>query len=664
MRNCVAWAVIVSILAAVLPVNLIAQGVPASALAPLLEADALGSPEQMVAEPIDRSALAAFVDGVVRTSMERDAIAGVTVAVVDAQSDLLLRGYGNAAIEPMRAVDPQTTLFRLGSISKTFTCIAAMQLAEQGKLDLQADANRYLPAALQLPDDGYPPIRVHHLLTHTAGFEDSALGHLFVFSRDRVLGLDDYLASHRPQRVRAPGTHAVYTNYAVALLGAIVAHVSGQSFDVYMREHLFAPLAMHATRFDETAAPAPGEWPWSNGFVRKLGAFQVKPFEYIGQLAPAGAASSTAADMARYMRMLLGNGALASMRVLAPETFAELVSVDFRNADAVGGIAHGFFCSRYGRHESLEHGGATLWFHSNLIVLPDAGLGVFVSTNTDSGRRLARELPRLVFEHLRADARAPAAPAAPTDFAARAVEYVGSYMSERRNFSTLEKFFSAFDSAVGISVVDDRYLLVDSGDGNPRRYVEEGALAFRSLDDGARIAFMRNAEGRISGFAGSYGHTVYERVGIVDAPRTLVLALVMLAFACVGVLLCAWRRATLPARMRIRDGRVSAALLIATSALWLIAWIVVAVALLGMLEIGGEIVSSYPTRSLRVAVAALHVAAGSSVLCALTLFAMLRARGWSFWRKLRHVVVILLMLAVIALLLRWNVLLAPLGLAA
>ncbi|MBX3693368.1 serine hydrolase domain-containing protein [Dokdonella sp.] len=601
--------------------------------------------------------LAAFVDGAMATALEDEGIAGAVVAVVDRSRTRLLRGYGHAGFAPARTVDPETTLFRLGSVSKTFTYLAAMQLAEQGRLDLQAEVNRYLPAALQLPDEGWPAVRVHHLLTHTAGFEDSALGHLFRFDAEHARSLENYLATYRPRRVRAPGQAAVYSNYSVGLLGAIVARVVAKPFEAHVAASLFVPLGMQATRFSEPATEAEAG-AWSQGFVRRNGHHLAQPFEIIAPLAPAGSASSTGADMARYLRMLLGGGELDGVRVLGAATFAELSGVDVRNADAVGGIANGFFRERHGRHESLEHGGATLWFHSNLVVLPDAGLGVFVSTNTASGRRLARELPRHILEFLLADARPSPPPAEPSDFAGRATGFVGTYLSARRNFSTFEKMAVLLDGAMSVRV-DGNALVID-GAAASTRYVEESPLVFRAVDSGQRIAFQRMADGSIGGYAGSYGHTVFERVGFIDKPSTFLAALGVLALTALGVLLCAWRRGALPERARIRDGRAVAFVLIATAAGWLIALVLLAAAVAGMLAAGGEIVVRHPTPALGVASIALHIVAVMSLFCALAVPAAWRARGWSAGRRLRHVFVVLVFLGVIALGLRWKLLFAPL----
>ena len=613
--------------------------------------------------------LAEFVDGVVRAYMTKDGIAGVTVAVVDRNSDLLLRGYGNAAFDPPRDVDPASTLFRIGSISKTFTYLATLQLIEQGKLQLDAPINNYLPDKLKLLDDGHMPVKLWHLLSHTAGFEDSALGHLFKKSSKDVLTLDDYLLRYRPQRLREPETHAVYSNYSVALLGTIVAHVSGEPFEAYVEQHILAPLGMQHTTFRE---PLPASdtrhvdaalgKAWSHGFHRAAGGFKVEPFEYISALSPAGGGSSTAADMARYMRMLLNGGSLDGKTILPAASFDELGKISYRNGDKVGGIAHGFFRIPYGHYESLEHGGATLYFLSDLVVLPDAGIAVFVSTNTDSGREFATTLPRLIFEHFLADARPAALPQVPKDFAVSGQRFVGSYQNERRNYSTLEKFFTAIDSVVEVGITPDGYLVVSDG-AQAKRYVQDGALSFRSVENDQHIQFFADATGRISGLAGAYGHTYSDRIGLLDAPSTFAQTMALLALTCIGVLLCVWRRRALPIPRSSRRGAPSAVAALVTATLAWLVFLATAVVALAQIGAGGsDIVFDYPTQPLRMTVALAYAAAGFTVLAVVLWPSIWKVHYWSFWRKLRHTLVLLIMLASIAMLWYWNVLGAHLAL--
>src|SRR4029453_15132476 len=117
--------------------------------------------------------LEAFVDGVVGGYMAQQQIAGAEVAVVRDGETLLVKGYGIDSVEPRHAVDPNKSLFRLGSISKTFTLLSIMQLAERGKLKLEDPINDHLPDELDIPDEGFEqPIRIVDLMNHTAGVEE------------------------------------------------------------------------------------------------------------------------------------------------------------------------------------------------------------------------------------------------------------------------------------------------------------------------------------------------------------------------------------------------------------------------------------------------------------------------------------------------------------
>ena len=615
---------------------------------------------------IGREALAAYVDGVVQAYLRDEGIAGATVAVVDRNGTVLERGYGVATLSPERPVDPTATLFRLGSTTKTFTYIATMQLVEQGKLSLDEDVNKYLPERLRVPDAGYGPIRVWNLMTHTAGFEDSALGHLIGNDPARALPLEDYLAQYRPARVRPPGLHADYSNYSVALLGDIVARVSGQLFEDYVEQHLFTPLGMsHTTlretlpagdprRIDDAAAKN-----FSTGFLRDAGGFTAKDFEYISHGAPAGAGSSTAADMARYMRMLLGAGTLEGATVLKPETFAAMRQERFRNAPGVAGFAHGFFMERFGEYTSLEHGGATLYFHTGMAVLPDAGIGVFVSTNTDTGSKLAADLPRLVFEYALPLARPTTLPAADAAGDANLQRFVGSYLGERRSYSTVEMFLGANGATASIASKGGELVLNYAG--SARRYRQTGPLSFRAVEGNDTLAFVEDA-GNIGGFAFGGGHVMFARAGWIDNASLPSMLLGAVGLCSLLVLVAAWARRGLVPRARSTHpvgGRAASTALVFAAFGWQLFLGALAFAAVGMAQLGNDLVYRYPTTALRVAVGTAYFAAGLSVIAALFLPAALTARGWGFWRKLRYLAIVLAMLATVLLLARWKFIFAP-----
>src|SRR5829696_5980646 len=195
--------------------------------------------------PTDRAELEAFLDKELGREMEKHHIAGAAVSVVKDGELFFAKGYGYADLENKIPVDPERTVFRIGSVGKLFTWTAVMQLAEQGKLDLDADVNTYLD--FRIPDTYPQSITLKHLMTHTSGFEDRLRGSV-VSDTDDLEPTREWLISNMPARVRPPGDIAGYSNYNAMLAGYIVARVSGEPYDQYIQEHILNPLGMvHTT---------------------------------------------------------------------------------------------------------------------------------------------------------------------------------------------------------------------------------------------------------------------------------------------------------------------------------------------------------------------------------------------------------------------------------
>lgn len=611
---------------------------PGEVLAPTTAGDT--SPAAEAPQRLDEAELQAYVDGVVEAYMKRLGIAGVTVAVVDAHGPLLLRGYGIATDKAVPGrVRADATLFRIGSVSKTFTYLEALKLIDAGRLDLDAPVNDYLPDGLALADDGYPPVRIRHLLTHTAGYEDSALGHLFARSPQDVLSLHDYIQRHRPGRVREPGLHAVYSNYSLALLGAVLANVSGVPFEALMERELFEPMGMDATTFreplgegDERTASAWLHDMWSDGFKREQGGFEKQDFEYIAQLAPAGSMSSTAADMARYMRMLLGHGELDGRRIVPETAFARLQGEPlFSTAPQATGFAYGFFRKRYGDVHSLEHGGATLYFHSNMVAVPELGFGVFVSTNTDTGVRLAAELPGLLLERYFPAARADPPPAPAADQREALAPYLGAYLGERRNYTRTEKLL--LSTVVEVGATAGGHLTLGAG-GETSRWARVSGDVFASVEGPGRLVFLRDDAGQVSGFVSPGGHDVFDRAGPFEVPGRLYALLGLAGLAAAGVLTGAWLRR----RRRCADagGRASARWLAFAALAWLLFLALFAIAFVQIGSAGNAAIYAYPSMLLRIALWAALPALLLTLVGIALLWPAWRSKAFGVWRKLRH----------------------------
>jgi CubicO group peptidase (beta-lactamase class C family) len=499
-------------------------------------------------QPIPPAELGAFVDGYVRAAMARDHIAGVTVSVVQDGQVVLKRGYGFADLERGRPVDPDRSLFRIGSISKTFTWIAVMKEAEAGRIRLDQPVNLYLPEKVRVPDQGFDqPIRVANLMDHSPGFEDRALGQLFEDSFERVRPLEVYLRQERPKRVRPPGAVSSYSNYGAALAGEAVSWVAGKPYERVIEDEILTPLRLAHTTFREPHPPAaglPAPMPAAlaadvaNPYRWAGSGFQRRGYEYIEQIAPAGAASSTAADMARYMLLLLGNGALEGTTVFGPQAARAFRTPLRSTPPGINGWAHGFALYPLpAGFVGYGHDGGTLSFFSNMVVVPDLNLGIFVSTNTEGGDRLSGSLAPAVIRQFYAPPQGPPRPGSAA-LAQDAQAYRGFYLGTRRAYSGLEGFVTLVRAGLNVNVTPDgRLLLSDSGGASA--WVRDGppdSGRFIAPQDESRIAFVMR-DGQAVAMLPTFGSALYERASPWKSPSRLLLFAALAAAAAIATLI-------------------------------------------------------------------------------------------------------------------------------
>ncbi|HZZ68734.1 MAG TPA: serine hydrolase domain-containing protein [Phenylobacterium sp.] len=490
--------------------------------------------------------LEAFVDGMVKDAMAREHIAGATVSIVQNGQVILKRGYGFAGLNPQRPVDPDRTLFRVGSISKTFTWIALMKEVEAGRMRLNQPVNLYLPEKVQVKDQGYDqPVRVANLMDHSAGFEDRALGQLFERNYDRVRPLDLYLRQERPKRAHAPGAVSSYSNYGAALAGEAVGYSAGKPYERLVEDEILNPLGMAHTTFREPHEPKaglPAPMPAalvgdiSDGYRWTPIGFQRRDYEFIGQIAPAGAGSSTAGDMARYMLMQLGGGQLGGATIYGPTTALAFRTPLRKTPLGINGWAHGFMVFDLpGGHRGYGHGGATLSFFSNMVVVPDLNLGVFISTNTDTGRPLVNRLPDSIVRHFYAPPVIFPRPGSP-DLVQRADEFAGYYLTTRRAYSGLEGFVDKLQGGANVGVTQDGLLVIRDQSG-VHTWVPEGPLddgRFIRTQGSERVAFD-TADGTRA-FHVANGAQVFERMGFWRQPKALAILTALAAAAALATL--------------------------------------------------------------------------------------------------------------------------------
>jgi CubicO group peptidase (beta-lactamase class C family) len=310
---------------------------------------------------------------------------GLAVGVVRNGRLEFFHGHGVADIRSNTPIT-EDTVFRVASISKTFTAVAVMQLWEQGLVDLDAPANDYLLAYQLVPAKArFRPATVRQLLTHTAGIAQTVRPSQAAmsgwFGESVTLGrpvptLAEYYQGGL--RIHAePGTTFTYTDHGFATLGQLVEDVSGQPLDRYLREHIFGPLGMAGTDLLRSARV---QSHLATGYhLRAGGAKAITDRDWIA--AAASSVYSTPADMARYLAALLGGGANEYGSVLKPATLASMFQPHYQPDPRIPGIGLAFFRVNAGGHLVVEHQGILPGFNSQIFLAPDDGVGVMAFTN-------------------------------------------------------------------------------------------------------------------------------------------------------------------------------------------------------------------------------------------------------------------------------------------
>lgn len=473
------------------------HAIPGASPQPVAEGAGLKTPED----------LETFLDGVMSDQLKAQHIAGATISVVKDGKLFFAKGYGYADVDKQIPVDPNLTLFRPGSTSKLFTWTAVMQLVEQGKINLDADVNTYL-TEFKVPSTFSQPIRVKNLMTHTEGFEDGGLGYLFANSPDKLVPLAQSLAGHIPARVRPPtvnftnGANASYSNWGTALAGLIVSNVSGLSFDDYIEKNILKPLGMTHSTFKEPLPPdlAPH---MSVGYTIEKGVFKPHGFEYVHSFGPAGSLSSTATDMAKFMIAHLQNGAYGDARILKEDTAKLMHGRQFSPDPYVNGSGLGFYETYVNGRRIIGHGGDTIYFHTDLALLPEENVGLFVSYNTPKGALARTDLVEAFMDRYY-PARLPQLKP-PADFKSRAARYAGSYSFTRHNYSKNEKFFGLLGGGIKAVPTKENTLLITSLlSQEPTQWIEVKPDVFRRVDKDWTIAFTDDANGQVGHIVGPF----------------------------------------------------------------------------------------------------------------------------------------------------------------
>jgi len=383
---------------------------------------------------------------------------GVAIVVVKDGEIVFSRGYGYADIENRTPVDPATTVFEYGSVGKLFVWTAVMQLAEQGRLDLDADIMTYLPEDFIHQLNFANTFTMRDLLNHSAGFAENFFDILLDAERVRNPGtvtLREGLLRGQPRQIFEPGTTSAYSNFGSALAGYVVGHITGYGFAAYERENIFAPLGMTNTKNQPDLvnnhafleSKAGGYFPDGRGGFRR-GAWSYGP------MYPAGLVNGTAEDLARFAMALTPPHGTPSPLFNDPDTLTTMFTPSALDPSVFRGTYHGFL--RYGgAFPTFGHGGNTIAFSSNFAVVPAERFGFVVLTNVASEMGVLFAIQDLLLGN------SPITPIANDLPCASSVE--GIFAMARRTEGTLLEFVSYLTMMGRVRAVDGNTIRLSVG---------------------------------------------------------------------------------------------------------------------------------------------------------------------------------------------------------
>ncbi len=445
------------------------------------------------ARALDAIDVDTWLDGYMSPALRAADIPGAVVVVVKDGRIVTARGFGYADVASRRQVDPRTTLFRIGSVSKLFTWTATMQLVEQGRLDLDRDVNAYLD--FRIPPWEGRPVTLRQLMTHTAGFEETGKG-IISYDQKHLSTLEVYLKRWTPRRIFAPGTTPAYSNWGTTLTAYVVQRVSHEEFDAYLERHVFQPLGMANTTFRQPL-PRSLRSQMATGYPQPGVA---KGFEFVGP-APAGAGSSSGTDMARFMIAHLRGGDLDGRRILSARTADTMHQSPLDHVDPISlmpplnRMELGFFETNVNGREVIGHLGDVEAFHTSLHLFLKDGVGLYASFNSPGKDRAVQALRTGLFQDF-ADRYLPdASPMVahvPREIAVQhARMMVGNWIASRRSDSS---FLASVYWLAGQATVEagpNGELVIPTlvaAAGRPRQWVETSPFVWNEVDGHERIA--------------------------------------------------------------------------------------------------------------------------------------------------------------------------------
>lgn len=433
-----------------------------------------------------------MADEYITKAMKEGHIAGAVVVVVKDGKIFFKKGYGYSDVEKKLKTDADNTLFNIASVTKLFTATAAMQMVEQGKIDLNADINEYLKA-VKIENKFDTPVTMANLLTNTGGFEESGKGFYSETLLDQPKPLHDTIRDSMPPVITRPGEIVQYSNHGYALIGYVVEQVSGMPFNTYIEENIFKPLGMKNSSY--FLSPDIMQ-KISRGYVFKNDHFEAqKNVECL--LYPAGSFWATGDDMGKFLIAQLQNGKYENNRILQENTAINMHTRQFTVNNSMTGYAYGFY-QNYENPKIIMHDGDTDSFSSLVSILPEKNIGFFISYNTPDDGLFRDEFEKRFYKffNVELDEKVNNIQEGPKESGVNLKKFEGKYVFAQRSLTGIFKMRGLFfKMSVGI----DENGNVDLGSFDTRisgKYTQIEKNLFFNKDDNKLLYLKENKDGK------------------------------------------------------------------------------------------------------------------------------------------------------------------------
>jgi len=432
------------------------------------------------AQVTDRAALRARIDAIVQAPIDAGTLAGASIAVVRGSDTIAVKAYGKANLE-LGVSTPANAIYEIGSVTKQFTGVAIMQLAEQGRLSLDDDVSKWVP---EFNTNGRR-ISLRRLLDHTSGirsYTEIAEARAIIpltLPRDTLLRLVE-----RAGYDFEPGEEQIYNNSAFFLAGLVVEKVAGMPYAQYVEEKLLRPAGMRDAHYCSESAVRPRKTSGYDWDGKAL--IQKRPLSHLWPYA-AGSLCSTAVDLVRWNEALH-----RSRRLLSEASYRAMTTPDALTDGAMVGYAKGIALTPVLGHPSLHHGGGINGWTTQNLYFPAESLSVVVLFNSASPAAPAEAADKIAEAVL---GRRPVA-AKPMD--GDAARFAGRYTGRGRG-APAELTVAVANGAVTASMRGASRPLTYLGNGT----FTDGSMRLLFREEGGKVVAVRIDSG--------YGNNVLRR---------------------------------------------------------------------------------------------------------------------------------------------------------